>query len=52
MLQDKGYSTDDVRLTSGAIKLASLLYQDKRYIIDKVKQFDNIQSEFIHDKAE
>jgi len=52
MLQDKGYSTDDVRLTSGAIKLASLLYQDKRYIIDKVKQFDNIQSVFIHDKAE
>jgi len=32
--------------------LASLLYQDKRYIIDKVKQFDNIQSVFIHDKAE
>ena len=46
--EDKGYKQNDPRLTIGAIKLASLNYENKQDVIDTVTNYDNIQSAFLH----
>ena len=39
-----GYADNDVRLTTGSIKLAQLLYKDKNEILQQVSNYNNIQS--------
>ena len=43
----KGYSHNDCRLTTGSIKLAQLVYDDKTQLLNKLSNYDNIQSTFI-----
>ena len=45
--ENKGYVKDDPRLTTGSIKLASLIYDDRDRILEAVRQCDNIQSAFM-----
>ena len=45
--ESKGYTKDDPRLTTGSIKLASLVYKDENYILETVRQYDTIQSAFM-----
>jgi len=46
--ENKGYIKDDPRLTTGAIKLASLVYNDRDHVSETVRQYDRIQSVFMY----
>jgi len=46
--ESKGYVKNDPRLTTGAIKLASLIYDDKDTILTIIKKYDTIQSVFMY----
>ena len=39
-----GYVENDYRLTTGAIKLAQLVYNDKQQLMEQISVYDNIQS--------
>lgn len=45
---DKGYTENDPRLTTGAIKLAQLRYKNKQEVLDEVSKYNNIQSVFVY----
>ena len=45
--ESKGYYWGDPKLTTGAIKLAQLIYRDKQEILDEIKKYNNIQSVFL-----
>lgn len=45
---DKGYTENDPRLTTGAIKLAQLRYENKQEVLDEVSKYNNIQSVFVY----
>ena len=45
---NKGYTDNDPRLTTGAIKLAQLQYKSKQAILDEVSKYNNIQSVFVY----
>lgn len=45
--ESKGYVWGDPKLTTGAIKLAQLIYTDKQQVLEQVKQYNNIQSVFL-----
>tara|TARA_R110000772_G_C13191524_1_gene429111 strand:- start:39 stop:908 length:870 start_codon:yes stop_codon:yes gene_type:complete len=47
-LRDKGYTENDPRLTTGAIKLAQLQYKSKQAILNEVSKYNNIQSVFVY----
>ena len=46
--RDKGYSENDPRLTTGAIKIAQLQYKNKQAVLDKVSKYNNVQSVFVY----
>ena len=39
-----GYEDDDIRLTTGAIKLAQLVYDDEQDVLQQISKYNNIQS--------
>lgn len=39
-----GYAENDVRLTTGSIKLAQLVYDNKQQTLEQISNYDNIQS--------
>ena len=39
-----GYTVDDIRLTTGKIKLAQLQYSNKQELLNKISDYNNIQS--------
>ena len=45
--ESKGYYWGDPRLTTGAIKLAQLVYSDKQQVLEEVSRYNNIQSVFL-----
>ena len=45
---DKGYTDNDPRLTTGAIKLAQLRYESKQAVLNEVSKYNNIQSVFVY----
>lgn len=45
--EGKGYMWGDPRLTTGAIKLAQLIYGDKEKLLKKISKYNNIQSVFL-----
>lgn len=45
--EHKGYNWGDPRLTTGAIKLAQLIYTDKEKLLQKISEYNNIQSVFL-----
>lgn len=45
--ENKGYHWSDPRLTTGAIKLAQLIYTDKEKLLKKISEYNNIQSVFL-----
>ena len=42
-----GYAEDDIRLTTGHIKLAQLRYTDKQLTMQSISNYDTIQSAFL-----
>ena len=45
--ENKGYHWGDPRLTTGAIKLAQLIYTDKQELLEQISEYNNIQSVFL-----
>ena len=45
--ENKGYHWGDPRLTTGAIKLAQLIYTDKEKMLEQISKYNNIQSVFL-----
>ena len=42
-----GYAHNDVRLTTGAIKLAQLKYDNEQHTLSQISDYDNIQSAYL-----
>ena len=47
-LESKGYPANDIRLTTGRIELAQLEDVDKSNLLEKIKEYDYIQSFNLH----
>ena len=45
--EQKGYIWGDPKLTTGAIKLAQLIYVDKQDLLEQISKYNNIQSVFL-----
>ena len=45
--ESKGYFWGDPKLTTGAIKLAQLIYTDQQHVLEEIRKYNNIQGVFL-----